>query len=110
MGDGDIVRLRESVVHLYKLDDLHGAGSVYSLTARTFQRLRALVERASCDHATGKALRELTGLTAEHAGWLAFDADQPDDARRWWLEAMHWSRLAEADSVRIVAMSSMAMR
>lgn len=109
LGTTDVARLRQSVVHLYKLDDLHGAGSVYSVTARTFRRLRSLVEYASYDQTTGRALRELTGLTAEHAGWLAFDGEQNDDARRWWLEAMHWARLADADSVSVVTMSSMAV-
>lgn len=110
LGSSDIASLRESVVSLYKLDHLHGAGSVYSATMQTFQRLRTFVEHASYSEATGQALRELTGLTAEHAGWLAFDADQDDDAERWWTQAMKWSRLADTESVSIVAMSSMAVQ
>lgn len=110
LGGSDIASLQESVTHLYRLDDLHGAGAVYTATARTFQRLRSLVAHASYDQATGLALRELVGLTAEHAGWLAFDAERHDDAQRWWNQAMSWSRLAEADSVSVVAMASMAVQ
>jgi hypothetical protein len=109
LGEGDIKRLRHTVSHLYKLDDLHGAGSVYALTTRTFNRLRGLTERATYNSATGQAIRELAALTAEHAGWLAFDAGQHDDARRWWLESMHWAGLAEADSVRVMTMASMSI-
>jgi hypothetical protein len=110
LGEGDIERLWHTVSHLYKLDDLHGAGSVYALTTRTFNRLRGLTERASYNAATGQAIRELAGLTAEHAGWLAFDAGQHDEARRWWLESMHWARLADADSVSVMTMASMSMQ
>jgi transcriptional regulator with XRE-family HTH domain len=109
LGERDISRLRDTVSHLYKLDDLHGAGSVYGLTIRTFNRLRGLIERASYNQATGRAIRELAALTAEHAGWLAFDAGQHDEARSWWLESMHWARLADADSVSVMTMASMAV-
>ncbi|MGH2943256.1 MAG: helix-turn-helix domain-containing protein [Solirubrobacteraceae bacterium] len=110
LGEGDIARLRHTVSHLYKLDDLHGAGSVYALATRTFNRLRSLTERASYNPATGQAIRELAALTAEHAGWLAFDAGQHDEARRWWLESMHWARLANADSVSVMTMASMSIQ
>lgn len=108
LGSADVVRLQQSAAHLYKLDDLHGAAVVYPLTLRTFDRLRGLVERASYDTATGRALRELAGQTAAHAGWLSFDADRHGDARPWWLEAMHWSRLAGTNSVSVLAMAGMA--
>lgn len=110
LGKADVDRLRESMTHLYRLDDLHGAGSVYALTTKTFDRLRGLVERAGYSASTGQALRELVGLAAEHAGWLAFDADRDDDARGWWLESLHWSRRAAADSVGVVTLASMSMQ
>lgn len=111
VGNADVAGLRRSVVRLYRLDEQHGgAGAVYPLTVRTFDRLRGLIEGASYGPAPGHALRELAGLTAEHAGWLSFDAGRHEDARRWWLEAMHWSRLAESDSVSVVAMASMALQ
>ncbi len=108
MSHGDLVRLRQSVVNLYELGNEHGAGAVYALTTRTFHRVRGHAERGSYDAATGQGLRELVGETARHAGSMAFDAGQHADARRWWLEAMHWARLAEADSVGIGAMAAMA--
>lgn len=110
LGSTDIVRLRESITHLYELDDQYGAGSVYAVTGQTFQRLHSLVEGASYSAATGRALQELAGLTAQHAGWLAFDSGRHDDAQRWWLEAMKWSRLAKSDSVSVLAMASMAVQ
>jgi tetratricopeptide (TPR) repeat protein len=108
IGQSDVERLRQSVLQLYKLDDQHGAGVVYPLAERMFHRLRGLVDRASYSPATGQALRELTAQTVAETGWLSFDAGRHDDARRWWLEAMHWARLAESDSVGTLAMTSMA--
>lgn len=108
LGHGDIERLQQSIAHLRELDDQYGSGSVYTATGRTFQRLRSFVEHASYNEATGRALRELVGRAAGHAGWLAFDADRDDDARRWWMEAIQWSRLAE--SVSVGALASMALQ
>lgn len=109
LGSTDLAGLRQAVTRLYRLDEQHGgASAAYPLTIRTFKRLHGLVDRASYDHKTGQDLRELVGLTAEHAGWMAFDADRQQDARHWWLEAMHWGRLADADSVGVVALVSMA--
>jgi transcriptional regulator with XRE-family HTH domain len=110
LGSADIERLQQTLTHLLKLDDQQGSASVYALTTRNFDRLRGLAEHATYDHQTGLALRELVGHAAEHAGWLAYDADHHDDARGWWLEAMHWARLAEADSVSVSTMASMALQ
>jgi transcriptional regulator with XRE-family HTH domain len=108
LGNSDLVRLRESVTRLDRLDHQHGGAAVFAMTVRTFRRLQGLVEHASYDPTTGQALRELAGQTAARAGWVAFDAGQHADARRWLLEAMHWSQLANADSVGVHAMASMA--
>ncbi len=61
LGNADVVELRESVIHLYKLGDEHGAGSVYPLTVRTLHKLRQLIEHASEDQATGLARRNSAG-------------------------------------------------
>jgi hypothetical protein len=108
LGLSDIDRLRESVEQLYTLDNLHGSGAVYALTTRTYDRLRGHVERATYNQATGQALRELTARTVAKAGWLSFDDGRHDDARRWWLEATHWSKLTDADAVSPLALASMS--
>lgn len=106
LGSADLARLRQRVTYLYELDNQHGTGG--AVTVRTFHRLRGLVERGGYSSTTGQGLRGLVGLTAEHAGWMAFDAGRQDDARRWWLEAMQWARLADSDAVNVLAMASMA--
>jgi len=104
----DLERLRQNLTYLRRLDDQHGSAAVYAMTTRTFRRLRGLVEHARYDHATGLELRALIGSAASRVGWLEFDAGRHDDARRWYLEALQWAQLADADSVSIGTMASMS--
>jgi transcriptional regulator with XRE-family HTH domain len=108
LGSGDLARLRQSVTQLYALSEQHGEGAVYGPTGRVFYRLRSLVEHARYDPTTGRALRELTAQAARRMGTLEFHAGRHEDARRWWLEALHWARLAESDLISAGTMASMA--
>jgi tetratricopeptide (TPR) repeat protein len=96
------------VTQLYALSEQHGEGAAYGPTGRVFYRLRSLVEHASYDSATGRALRELTAQTARRMGTLEFQAGRHEEARRWWLEALHWARRAESDLISAGTMASMA--
>jgi transcriptional regulator with XRE-family HTH domain len=108
LGQTDVKRFQESLLHIHRLDDLQGSGAVYIPTVRMFNRLRDLVEHASYDTATSQDLRELAGRVAAKAGWLSFDADRHDDARRWWLEATHWAKLTDTThSLGTCALASM---
>jgi transcriptional regulator with XRE-family HTH domain len=108
LGSGDLARLRQSVTQLYALSEQHGEGAAYGPTTRVFHRLRDLVERGSYDSATGQGLRALTAQTARRMGTLEFQAGRNEDARRWWLEALHWARLAESDLISAGTMASMS--
>jgi transcriptional regulator with XRE-family HTH domain len=106
LGKSDLEQLRQNLTYLRRLDDQHGSAAVHAMTTRSFRRLRGLVEQARYDHPTGQELRALVGEAASRIGWLDFDAGRHEDARRWYLEAMHWAQLADADSIG--AMASMA--
>jgi transcriptional regulator with XRE-family HTH domain len=108
LGSDDLVRLQQSVTQLYALSEQHGEGAAYGATTRVFHRLRDLVGRASYDPETGRGLRELTAQSARRMGTLEFQAGRHEDARRWWLEALHWARLAESDLISAGTMASMA--
>lgn len=106
LDQSDLDRLRQTLTDLRRLDHQHGSAAVHAMTTRTFRRLRGLVERARYDHATGQELRALTGEAASRIGWLDFDAGRHHDAHRWYLEALQWAQLADADSFG--AMAAMA--
>jgi transcriptional regulator with XRE-family HTH domain len=108
VGHADVVHLRQSVLSLYDLSEQHGEDAAYRLTTRLYGRLRGLVDRASYDQPTGRALRELAGEVARRIGSINSHAGQHDEARRWQLEAMHWARLADADWITVGTLANMA--
>jgi hypothetical protein len=108
LGSGDVARLRQSVLNLYDLSEQHGEDAAVGLTTRIFVRVRGLVEQASYDPATGRALREIAGEAARRIGSINSHVGRYDDARRWQLEAMHWARLADADWITVATLANMA--
>ncbi len=95
---------------LYELDERHGGSTIYALTTQMVSEIRGVLGRASYSVSVGQGLRQVAAATAEHAGWLAFDAGRCDDARRWWLEALHYADLAGSTDARITALVSMALQ
>ena len=95
---------------LYELDERHGGATIYALATQMVNEIRSTLGTASYTDIVGTELRCLAAATAEHAGWLAFDAGRADDARRWWLEALHFADRAENADARVTALSSMALQ
>jgi transcriptional regulator with XRE-family HTH domain len=95
---------------LYELDERHGGSTIFALATRMVTDLRSTLARASYSAQVGRELRCVAAATAEHAGWLAFDAGRVSDARHWWLEAMHFADLADDHSARVTALASMALQ
>lgn len=101
---------RKALDRLYGLDDQLGGSSVFILTTQMVEQLRSRLTQTTHSLKVGTALREITASTAEHAGWLAFDAGQTKQARHWWLEALHLADLAEAPALKTTALVSMALQ
>lgn len=110
LGARDVARLRVDLQRLYELDDHHGGSDVYALAVHSLRALRRNVQGARYRTATGRALWSMVGELTEHAGWLAYDADRHDEARQWWLEALHTARLADDGRVETVVMTSMSLQ
>lgn len=110
LGSSDVRILRSDLRRLYELDDQHGGGDVYSLAARTAGTVRRAVDQATYRAATGRALWSMVGELTEHVGWLAYDGERHDEARRWWLEALHVARLLDDGRVEAVVMASMSLQ
>jgi tetratricopeptide (TPR) repeat protein len=110
VGSADVAWYRESLLHLYALDDHYGAtGELYSLTVRSSRRLVRVLETASYNPGVGDELRSVTGKVMVHAGWLSFDARRDRDARYWWLESLHAARMAGDRDVEIVVLALMSL-
>lgn len=110
LGMRDVRTLRSDLRKLYELDDQHGGGDVYSLAAHTAGTVRRTVDHAHYRGPAGRALWSMVGELTEHVGWLAYDGDRHDEARRWWLEALHVARLLDDGRVETVVMASMSLQ
>lgn len=110
LGAKDVRTLRADLRRLYELDDHHGGGDVYTMAARTVSSVRRTVENATYREPTGRSLWSMVGEMTEHVGWLAYDAERHDEARRWWLEALHVARLLDDGRVETVVMASMSLQ
>ena len=95
---------------LYELDERHGGATIYVLATQMVTNIRTTLSTASYSVPVGKELRGIAASTAEHAGWLAFDAGRTEDARRWWLEALHFADVAQDTNARVTALASMALQ
>lgn len=109
ISDRVVVECRAALDRLFEMDEQHGGATVYALAGQMVTKIRTTLTRASHSMTVGRDLRSLAASTAEHAGWLAFDAGNAGSARRWWLEALHMSDLASNTDTRITALTSMAL-
>lgn len=110
LGARDVRALRRDLRRLYELDDHHGGVDVYAMAARAAGTVRRGVENADYREQTGRVLWSMVGELTEHVGWLAYDAERHDEARRWWLEALHVARLLDDGRVEAVVMASMSLQ
>jgi hypothetical protein len=111
-GHVDAATVREcraALGRLYELDNRFGGSGVYPIAVRMVEQLQNTLRHASFSPATGAGLREITAASAEHVGWLAFDAGRNDRARHWWLEALHLTDVGgTSQDARVTALTSMA--
>ncbi|MFJ4695173.1 hypothetical protein [Streptomyces sp. NPDC088766] len=110
VGTAHVVELREGLRSLYHLDDAYGGGDVRRLARRHLSRVQRVINTAQYPETIGRQLQLLAGETAEHCGWLHYDADQQDEARRYWGEALTVATVLEDSSLAILVLASLSMQ
>ncbi|MCX4458704.1 hypothetical protein OOK58_43115 [Streptomyces sp. NBC_01728] len=110
VGTAHLVELREGLRSLYHLDDAYGGGDVRRLARRHLTRVQRVINTAKYPDTIGRQLQLLAGETAEHCGWLYYDADQQDEARRYWGEALTVATVLEDASLAILVLASLSMQ
>lgn len=110
VGTSDIAELREVLRSLYALDDAFGGGDVRSLAIRHLRRIRRVINTGSYPDSIGRQLQLLAGETAEHCGWLHYDADQQDGARRFWGEALTTATMLRDPGLEVLVFASLSMQ
>ncbi|MFE0763665.1 hypothetical protein [Streptomyces smyrnaeus] len=110
VGTSDLFELRQQLHSLYQLDDAFGGDEVRSLAQRHLRRIRRVINTTTYPDTIGRQLQLLAGETAEQCGWLAYDADDQDAARRYWGEALATATMLRDAGLEILVLASMAMQ
>ncbi|WP_233273565.1 hypothetical protein [Streptomyces broussonetiae] len=110
IGTAHLIELREGLRSLYHLDNAYGGGDLRSLAVRHLKRIRRVINTSKYPDTIGRQLQLLAGETAEHCAWLHYDADEQDDARRYWGEALTTATMLRDSSLEILVLASLSMQ
>lgn len=110
VGTAHLLELREGLRSLYHLDDAYGGGDVRSLAVKHLRRIRRVINTREYPDTIGRQLRLLAGETAEHCGWLFYDADNQDQARSYWGEALTTATMLRETALEILVLASLSMQ
>jgi tetratricopeptide (TPR) repeat protein len=109
LGTDAVTDLRSGLVSLYKLDDRFGGTAVGPLAAAHLARVERLITTGSYAQTTGRQLQLIAGETAEHVGWLAFDAGDHPRARTYFGKALGRAEELRDDPLGVLAMTTMSL-
>lgn len=110
VGLAQVRELRRILLSLYALDDAYGADDVLVLGVRHLRRVRRVIDTGSYPDGIGRQLRLVAGETAEHCGWLSFDANRQDHARRFWGDALATARTLGDDGLEVIVLASLSLQ
>lgn len=110
IGTAQLTELREGLSSLFILDDAYGAGDVRPLAARHLRRLRRLINSGSHSDSIGRQLHLLAGETAEHCAWLSFDAEDHDQARQYWGDALSVATMLRDDGLEVLVLAGLSLQ
>ena len=96
------------VAELRKIDDVAGGGTVLSLAQQEFDLVAGLLDRASYDQRTGRALHILLAEFGQLAGWAAYDGGDHPLAQRYWIAALRATHSADNRVLGAHVLSCMA--
>jgi hypothetical protein len=97
----DARRLMDDVAALDQADQQSGGAGLVSFAARHLEQAKERLLTGAFDDRSGCAFTQATGELAVLTGWLAYDADQQELARRCYADAMALG--AEADNPELIA-------
>ncbi len=81
---GELVgRLSAMVTELRRMDDVAGGGSVLTMAQQTFAWVTGLLDQASYNEHTGRALHVVLAELGQLCGWSAYDAGHHELAQRY---------------------------
>lgn len=110
IGTTHLLELREGLRSLFQLDDAYGGDEVRSLAVRHLRRVRRIINTSEYPDTISRQLQLLVGESAVHCGWLAYDADDQDTARRYWGEALTTATMLRDLNLEIMIFCAMSLQ
>jgi transcriptional regulator with XRE-family HTH domain len=106
---GELVgRLAAIVVELRRMDDVAGGGGVLVMAQQTFAWVAGLLDRASYDEPTGRALYVVLAELGQLCGWAALDDGNYGLAQRYNIAALRTAHSADDRPLGAHALATMA--
>jgi tetratricopeptide (TPR) repeat protein len=93
---GELVsRFSAMVAELRRMDDVAGGGSVLAIAQQLFAWVAELLDRASYDERTGRALHIVLAELGQFCGWSAYDGGDYGLAQRYYVAGLRAAHTAD---------------
>lgn len=110
IGREDVRRLTVLVDELLATDQRVGGGTLVDTATDMLHRTMALLETCTFDEQTGRNFLSAAGNLAVAAGWLAYDADRQELARRCYADALSLGSAADDTDLTVHACLNIALQ
>jgi DNA-binding XRE family transcriptional regulator/tetratricopeptide (TPR) repeat protein len=105
---GMVHQLTAMIAELRKMDDIAGGGSVLTLAQQEFNWVAGLLDQATYDGQTGRALLVVLAELGQFCGWSAYDAGHHGLAQRFYIAALRAAHSADDRPLGAHVLASMA--
>ncbi|WP_329405705.1 helix-turn-helix domain-containing protein [Nocardia vinacea] len=94
VGASDVAQITDSINQIHELDLVVGGDRLCHLAAGQARYVQQLLDSGSYNEDTGKALATTTAEMMTAAGWVHYDAERRNAARRYYADAAQTSAAA----------------
>ena len=105
---GLVARLTAMITELRKMDDVAGGGSVLALARHEFGWVAGLLDQATYNERTGRALHVVLAELGQFCGWSAYDTGHHGLAQRYYITALRAAHSADDRPLGAHILTSMA--
>lgn len=104
-----LLSVRSHIREIVALDNRFGAADLVGLSSRFFRTLHDQLGSGTYDPRLERDLHAAAGELAEVVGWLAYDAEMHDLARRMNQESLFFTRLAGDKTIELLTLQNSSM-
>jgi hypothetical protein len=104
-----LLSVRSHIREIVALDNRFGAADLVGLSSRFFRTLHNQLGSGTYDPKLERDLHSAAGELAEVVGWLAYDAEVHDLARRMNQESLYFTRLAGDRTIELLTLQNSSM-